>query len=66
MAKLVVKVHGTSCEVSTYKTSSSMWEAVGDYLGERFEGKGRTVNNAIRNWTEKAKYSGNDSLPGSL
>jgi hypothetical protein len=58
--KTTVDVFGTPCEVSTDWLSKSVCRATGRYLGERFEGKGRTESAAVSAWREAAKYYGND------
>ena len=57
--KLMVKVWDEPHEIDVYQKSKSVWIAVGEYMGERLEVKGRTESQAANNWREAARYKGN-------
>lgn len=44
--------------VSVRQKSKTVWLAVGEYRGERFEVKGRTESQAVADWREAARYKG--------
>lgn len=46
-------------EVTVYQKSKSVWIAVGEYMGERLEVKGRNESQALSVWREAARYKGN-------
>jgi len=46
-------------KITVYRKSKSVWIAVGEYMGERFEVKGRTESQAASAWREAARYKGN-------
>jgi len=46
-------------EITVYPKSKSVWIAVGEYMGERLEVKGRTASQAASAWREAARYKGN-------
>jgi hypothetical protein len=54
-----VTVWDEKCDVSAYKTSKTVWIAVGDYMGKRIETKNSSANSAIKLWIDAAKYKGN-------
>lgn len=54
-----VKVWDKPHEVSVYQKSKSVWIAVGTYMGQRLEVKGRTQSQALSAWREAARYKGN-------
>jgi hypothetical protein len=45
--------------ISVYQKSKSVWIAVGDYMGQRFEVKGSSPTSAAKHWAEAARYRGN-------
>lgn len=45
-------------QVTVYQKSRSVWVAVGTYMGERIEVKGRTESQALDSWREAARYKG--------
>lgn len=45
--------------VSVYQQSKTIWIAVGDYMNERIEVKGRTKSDAVAQWRRAAEYKGN-------
>jgi hypothetical protein len=57
--ELTVKVWDKPHEITVHKRSKSVWIAVGEYMGERLEVKGRTRTQAISAWREAARYKGN-------
>ena len=54
-----VKVWDKPHAITVYRKSKSVWIAVGEYMGERLEVKGRTESQAMNNWREAARYKGN-------
>jgi hypothetical protein len=54
--KQTVKVWGTSQEIDVRKRSKTVWIAVGDYMGQRIEAKGRTQSQAINKWLAAARH----------
>lgn len=54
-----VKIWERPHEVTVYQSSKSVWIAVGEYMGERIEAKGRTETQALSAWREAARYRGN-------
>jgi len=54
-----VEVWGTRYPVSVDQRSKSVWVAVGDYMGERIETKGKSESTALKRWGEAARYRGN-------
>lgn len=54
-----VKVWEQPQKVSVYQSSKTVWIAVGEYMGERVEVKGRTKSQALSAWREAARYRGN-------
>ncbi len=54
-----VEVWGRFYTVNTHQKSKSVWIAVGEYMGERIEGKNRSEATAIKRWREAARYKGN-------
>ncbi len=54
-----VYVWEKSCEISVYQKSKTVWIAVGEYMGERIEVKGRSKSSALASWTEAARFKGN-------
>lgn len=57
--KHTVKVWDEQHEIAVNQKSKSVWIAVGEYMGERLEVKGRTEVQAVNNWQEAARYKGN-------
>jgi hypothetical protein len=57
--KRTVSVWDKPHEIDVYKKSKSVWVAVGEYMGERIEVKGRTETQAASAWREAARYKGN-------
>lgn len=57
--KHIVNVWDKPHEISVYQKSKSVWIAVGEYMGDRLEVKGRTESQAANNWREAARYKGN-------
>lgn len=53
-----VQVWDQPQQVTVYQNSKSVWIAVGTYMGERVEVKGRSETQAIGNWREAARYRG--------
>ncbi|SED93134.1 hypothetical protein SAMN05519104_4777 [Rhizobiales bacterium GAS188] len=59
----IVKVLGKPQTITVAQQSKSVWIAVGDYMGESFDAKGRTEKSATAAWIAKATYHGNDPPP---
>lgn len=57
--KQVVNVWGKPYEITVYQKSKSVWEAVGEYMGETIRTKDRSSSTATKRWQEAAKYKGN-------
>jgi len=57
--KHTVKVWDKPHEISVYQKSKTVWIAVGEYMGEDIEAKGRSEAQAIGTWRDAAKYKGN-------
>jgi hypothetical protein len=53
-----VQVWNQPQQVTVYQKSRSVWVAVGTYMGERIEVKGRTESQALGSWREAARYKG--------
>lgn len=53
-----VQVWNQPQQITVYQKSKSVWIAVGTYMGERVEVKGRTESQAIGSWREAARYRG--------
>jgi len=53
-----VQVWNQPQQVTVYQKSKSVWIAVGTYMGERVEVKGRTESQALGSWREAARYKG--------
>ena len=45
--------------ISVYQKSKKVWGAVGEYMGERLEGKGSSRASAVKHWAEAARSRGN-------
>jgi hypothetical protein len=58
MSERTVKVWEKVYVVHVYQRSKSVWEAVGDYEGERIETKDRSEATALKRWREAARYRG--------
>lgn len=56
---LTVDVWGKPHEISVYQKTKTIWIAVGEYMGERIEVKGRTESQAARTWQDAARFKGN-------
>jgi hypothetical protein len=54
-----VRVWGNTYTVRVHQKSKSVWIAVGDYRGERIEGKGTSLTSAVADWSRTATYRGN-------
>lgn len=59
MAEHIVKVWNKECTVTAQQRSKTVWVALGEYHGERFEVTGRSEATAVAKWRETAKYKGN-------
>ena len=59
MSEHTVQVWGKPHTITVHKKSKTVWVAVGEYLGERHESKGRSETTAIAQWREWARYKGN-------
>ena len=57
--KQTVNVWDKPHEITVYQKLKSVWIAVGEYMGERLEVKGRTLSQAANNWREAARFRGN-------
>lgn len=56
--EVTVTVWNTQVKISVHQNSKTVWVAVGEYLSERIEVKGRTQTQAISAWREAARYRG--------
>jgi hypothetical protein len=54
-----VSVWGKEQEITVHKKPKSVWEAVGDYMGEMIRTKGSSQGTAAKRWQEAATYKGN-------
>lgn len=54
-----VTVWAKPCTVHVYEKSKSVWEAVGDYMGETIRVKDRSESAALKAWCSAATYKGN-------
>jgi hypothetical protein len=59
MGEHTVTVWGNPEKVEVYQKSKSVWIAVGDYMGQRIEVKGRSQGSALSLWKDAARYRGN-------
>ena len=57
--KEVVTVWNKDYEITVSQQSKSVWIAVGEYMQERLELKGRSASQAVRAWRGAARYRGN-------
>lgn len=55
----IVRVWNVDVEVNVYQKSKSVWIAVGTYLGQSIEVKGRSASSALALWRDTARYKGN-------
>jgi len=53
-----VTVWNTTCPVTVYQKSKTVWIAVGDYMGERIETKDSSEGSTLKRWREAARYKG--------
>jgi hypothetical protein len=61
--KVSVTVHGHDYEITVHQEKKTVWLGTGVYMGEWYQAKGRTENDAISRWREWARYKGNDPPP---
>ena len=54
-----VRVWDKPYTVTTYQKTKSVWIAVGEYMGETIQTKGRTKGAAVKRWKERAHFKGN-------
>ena len=54
-----VRVWDKPYTVTTYQKTKSVWIAVGEYMGETIQTKGRTKGAAVKRWKERARFKGN-------
>lgn len=54
-----VTVWDKQYEIHVHRNSKTVWVAVGEYMGQRLETKGRSESQAIAAWREAAGYKGN-------
>jgi hypothetical protein len=54
-----VYVYAIPHKITVARKSKTVWEAVGDYKGERIEVKGSNANNAAKHWADAARVRGN-------
>jgi hypothetical protein len=57
--KTTVNVWDEPHEITVNQKSKTVWIAVGEYMGQRIEVKGRTESQAASAWREAARYKGN-------
>ena len=55
----IVKIWDQEVTVSLHQSSKTVWHAVGQYMGQRIETKGRTWSQALSLWRGAATYKGN-------
>ncbi len=53
-----VEVWGKSYTVMTHQKYKTVWIAVGEYMGEAIQTKGRTKGAAVKRWRERAHFKG--------
>lgn len=54
-----VMVWGQPQSVTIYQKSKSVWEAVGEYMGESIRVTDRSAGSVLKSWQEAARYKGN-------
>jgi hypothetical protein len=54
--KRTVFVSKKPCEITVYRTSKTVWEAVGDHNGETYRVKRSSLAAAEKAWAEAAEY----------
>ena len=54
-----VYVYAIPHKVAVARKSKSVWEAVGDYMGETIRVKGSSVDIAAKYWADAARSRGN-------
>jgi hypothetical protein len=54
-----VYVYAIPHKITVARKSNTVWEAVGDYRGERIEVKGSSANNAAKYWADAARVRDN-------
>ena len=59
MPNHIVRVWDKPYTVTTYQKTKSVWIAVGEYMGETIQTKGRTKGAAVKRWKERAHFKGN-------
>ena len=52
-------VWGKPYTVTTHQKTKTGWIAVGEYMGETIQTKGRTKGAAVKRWKERAHFKGN-------
>lgn len=55
----IVQVWDRPYQITVYQKSKSVWVAVGTYMDQRVEVKGRSESQAIASWRAAARYKGN-------
>ena len=58
MPEHTVEVWGKSHTVVTRQKYKSVWIAVGKYMGETIQTKGRTKGAVVKRWRERAHFKG--------
>lgn len=54
--KRTVMVSGKPCEITVYRKTKTVWEAVGDHNGKTYQVKGSSMAVAERAWVSAATY----------
>jgi hypothetical protein len=57
--KDMIPVWGKLCEVTVYRKSKAVWEAIGDYLGKTYRVTRGTRGAAVNAWAKAAEYHTN-------
>ena len=61
--KQTVSVWNQLVETIVWQKSKTVWEAIGDYVGETIRTKGASTSAAVKHWLEAARYRGNGGPP---
>lgn len=52
----IVRASGKLCEITVYRKSPAVWEAVGDFNGETYRSKGGSLTQAENRWVRQVEY----------
>ena len=56
--KILVEVWGKQYEIIVDQKPKTVWIAVGDYMGERLETRGKSERDAVGRWSEAVRNEG--------